>query len=562
MERDRMDFDVVIVGAGPAGLACAIHLRQLLQRHNETAENLLEPEIVVLEKGKEVGAHSYSGGVMDPRGIAELLPDWKESGCPVEAPVTSDAMYLLTERRAWKSPFMPPPLRNHDSYVVSLGKMVSWLGEKAESMGVSIFPGFPGRELVMDGDRVLGVQLADAGVGKDGQPKGNFEAGALVLGKVTVLAEGSHGSLSKQLIHKLGLQGQNPQVYATGVKEVWELPQGNFEPGRVWHTMGWPLPSDTFGGGWVYGMGDGFDGGQLVSLGLVTGLDYRDPTTDPHYRFQLFKTHPMLRKLLEGGKMLDYGAKTLPEGGFYAMPKNHGEGFLLIGDSGGFVNGMRLKGIHLAFRSGMLAAEAVFQGLLEQEGDGVLPAARLGSFQEAFEKDWSHRELYHVRNFHQGFAKGRLAGLVNAAFMILFNGRGTWFRDGLTSKASHEHMEKRNSSHNGPGKLPELGTLTFDKVTDVFASRTTHEEDQPYHLVIADPDVCNTRCKEEFGNPCQYFCPASVYEIAQIGDNGSTRLQLNPSNCVHCKTCDIADPYQIINWVTPEGGGGPGYRLL
>ncbi|MCB9917445.1 MAG: electron transfer flavoprotein-ubiquinone oxidoreductase [Planctomycetes bacterium] len=564
-----MEFDVVIVGAGPAGLACAIHLQNLVEAHNEKSGASLAPEIVLLEKGREVGAHIFSGAVMDAKALDQLLPDWKDRGAPIEAEVTSDKSFFFTKTKARATP-VPPPLKNHGYKVVSLNRLVRWLGEIAEEKGISVFPGFPGAELVYDDEqRVVGVQLQDAGVDKNGQPKGNYEAGANVLGKVTVLCEGSRGSLTKQLIRKKKLQGKNPQVYATGVKEVWEVPKGKVPAGLVEHNLGWPLPGHVFGGGWVYGMGEGPDGGQLVSIGYVAGLDTKDPTNDPHYYFNLYKTHPRIAAYLEGGKMLDYGAKSLPEGGVFAMPKMYGDGFLICGDSAGFLNGMRLKGIHLAIRSGMLAAETIFEGLVAAaaaEGnaaDGPMPAATLANYTKKFESDWSRAELWKARNFHQGFHGGRFRGLWNAAWITLTGGKASFFRDNLAGKASHEFYEKRPAPHiNKRDKPPMFGTITFDKVTDVYASGTTHEEDQPCHLVVTEPDVCMTRCKQEYGNPCQYFCPANVYEMVAPEEGKETRLQLSPSNCVHCKTCDIADPYQIIEWKTPEGGGGPGYRLL
>ncbi|PIE22888.1 MAG: electron transfer flavoprotein [Planctomycetota bacterium] len=562
IERDEMPVDVCIVGAGPAGLAAAIHLQNLVEKHNEGGGSL-EPEILVLEKGKEVGAHIFSGAVMDPRGIEALMPDWKERGAPIEGECSGDQFWRMTATKAKGTP-IPGPLKNAGKFVVSLNKMVRWLGEQAEEMGIMVSPMMPARHLLMDGDKVRGVQLADAGVDKSGEQKGSFEPGALIEAKITLLAEGSRGSLSKGLIEKLGLQGKNPQVYGTGVKEVWAVPKDRIEAGHVIHTLGWPLPSDSFGGGWVYGMGENESGQRLLSIGHVTGLDYKDPTTDPHHYFQLFKTHPKIRALLEGGEMLDYGAKSLPEGGYYAMPRSIGDGFVLIGDSGGFLDAMKLKGIHLAIRSGMLAAETIFEQLKKQAEAGEdAPLSREGlkGFVDRFESDWSRADLYKSRNFHQGFEKGRLAGLINAAFITVTGGKGTWFRDGLTNKASHEYMKKKAGFPDKPS-LPKDDGIVFDKLTDVFSSGTKHEEDQPCHLVIRDPEICNTRCREEYGNPCQHFCPAAVYEMVAQEEGCDTELQLNPSNCVHCKTCDIADPYQIIDWITPEGGGGPSYQLL
>jgi electron-transferring-flavoprotein dehydrogenase len=492
----------------------------------------------------------------------QLMPDWRDSGAPVESPVSSDSMLMLSAKGGFKMPFTPPPLKNHGKSVVSLNRLVRWMGEQAESKGVEIFPGFPGAKLVRDGDKVTGVQLQDAGLDKNGEQKGAYEPGAILQGKCVVLCEGSRGSMTKQLVEDLKLDGQNPQVYAIGVKEVWEVPAGQCPPGTVVHTLGYPLKSDTFGGGWIYGMGQSSGGKDMVSIGLVVGLDYKDPSLDPHHEFQRYKLHPKVRPHIEGGKMLHYGAKSLPERGLYSMPKLYGDGFLICGDAGGFLNGMRLKGIHLAIRSGMLAAETIFDGLA---AGGEFGADVTKSYDDKFRADWSHQELRTARNFHQGFHGGRLMGLIGAVFNILFGGLGFLFRDKLKSKAGHEYMRTLGEYHGGSkpdrAKLPEDGILTFDKLTDVYSSGTEHEEDQPCHLVVADTDICHTRCASEYGNPCQHFCPAAVYEM-EPNEAGEERLKINASNCVHCKTCDIMDPYQIINWVTPEGGGGPAYQLL
>jgi len=532
-DRDTLEVDALIVGAGPAGLAAAYRLRQLSK----------DASIAVLEKGKEIGAHILSGAVMDPRGLDELIPDWR-SRVPLARPVDEDAVLYLTKNRKFTFPITPPPLRNHGNTILSLNKLVRWLGAQVEGSGIDVFAGFAGVEPLMEGNRLVGIRTGDKGVGKDGKPKGNYEAGIDIRAKVTILAEGVRGSLTKQLIERLSLDaGRNPQVYAVGVKEVWDVPKQKTAPGWVYHTMGWPLRNEEFGGGFIYNM----EGGH-VSIGLVIGLDYPDPRVDAHERFQLFKTHPFVRDLLEGGTLHAYGAKAIPEGGYWAQPRYVFDGGLIVGDSAGFLNSMRLKGIHLAIKSGMLAAEAVAEALQKDD----VSSARLQKFEQLVEASWIKEELWKVRNFHQGFEHGFVAGMFHTALQMITNGRGV--RNRYPNIAGHSRLER--------GAKPELphmafdGKLTFDRLTDVYNSGTAHDEDQPVHLIVIEPNICHPRCTSEYGNPCENFCPAAVYEMID------GRLQINASNCVHCKTCDIMDPYQVINWVPPEGGGGPSYDLL
>jgi electron-transferring-flavoprotein dehydrogenase len=564
-ERETLEIDVLFVGAGPASLAGACHLAKLLASHNARAQAggaPLELSIAVLEKGAEVGAHAISGAIVDPRSLRELFPE-RFSSIPFEAEVGREHVWWLTESRAQSLP-EPPPLRNHGNYVASLGKLVKWMAKEAEGLGVDIFCEFPGRELLYEPtatgpvSRVVGVRTGDKGIGKDGRRKANFEPGVDIRSQVTLLGEGPRGTLAKQLDTQLGLsKGKNPQVYALGLKEVWELPQGRFEPGEIWHTMGWPMWPDHFGGGFLYGMQE-----NLLIVGLVYGLDYRNPLDDPHLEFQRLKTHPAIARLLDGGTMAYYGAKAIPESGYWAMPQLGGEGFCLIGDTGGFVDGQRLKGIHLAVKSGMLAAEAIFAAAVAGR-----PLSSAGQdYPRRFEASWAKRELWKSRNFHQAFERGGFDGMVNAALGTLTGGMGFGFLDRLDAEAGHERLlrlDTDRSDFRPPAPLPPDGRLTFDRLADVYNSGVAHEEDQPVHLLVADTSICVDRCSREFGNPCTRFCPAGVYEmVADSSAASGKRLQINASNCVHCKTCDIMDPYQIIDWVPPEGGGGPNYGKL
>jgi electron-transferring-flavoprotein dehydrogenase len=541
-EREQLEVDVLVVGAGAAGLATAIDLRR------RAAARGAELSVLVLEKAEELGFHTLSGAVMDPRGMAELFPNFLADGCPVEAEVTFDCVDVLFRGGGkFRLPITPPQFRNHGNYIVSLHRVVRWLAQQAEALGVEVYPGFAASEVLYDGRRVLGVQTRDAGIAKDGTAKGQYQPGMDVRAKVTVFAEGTRGSLAKGLISRLGLDaGQNPQIYETGIKELWSIPaeRGQELLGSVIHTALHPLGLDGYGGGWIYGQKD-----NRLSIGFVVGLDHRDPRLDPHALFVQWKQHPAVAGLLEGGKAERYGAKTIPGGGYFSMPKLFGDGFVLVGDTAGFVNMARLKGIHLAIKSGLLAAEALDRALAADDTS----AAALSRYAELFEGSWAKEELYSVRNFRQGFAGGMVRGSLDAGLQMVTGGRGLLARRPV--HADYEYTERLERSKLRPPKFDDR--LSLDKLTDVYLSGAIHDEDQPSHLVVMDPEICITRCTTEFGNPCQHFCPAAVYEWTE--QSAREGVKINASNCVHCKTCDVADPYQIIEWTVPEGGGGPKY---
>ena len=548
-ERETLDVDVLIVGAGPAGLSAALRLAQL-----QKAKGGDPLSIAVIEKAPEAGKHQLSGALLDPSTLKDLIPDFASKGAPLGTPVDNDNIYFLTQGGKYRLPITPPPFQNHGNYIISLANFTKWLATQVEAEGIDLFWGFPGQRVLLDGSRVAGVRTGDRGVGKDFKPKAAYEPGADIQARVTIFADGVRGHLTKQLYRERQIGADTePAQFAIGIKELWEIPKDRLKPGTVIHTLGYPLREEEFGGSWLYVMGDG-----RISIGFVVGLDYRDPLFDPHAAFQHFKRHPFISSILDGGQIIRYGAKALPEGGWNTQPHLFLDGALIVGDAANFVNSMRLKGIHLAMRSGMLAAEAAFDAI--RAGD--TSSAKLSAYKHAVDASPIKTELYPVRNVHQAFGAGLIAGSMAAG--IAMYTKGMLLPD-IPGHAGHEQM-KMLADYYGMGKrdilvpsnaAPIDRKITFDKVTGAHYSGTHHDEDQPVHLLV-HTEVCHSICGSEYGHPCVKFCPANVYEMVDNG-MGGLRLQINASNCVHCKTCDIMDPYGVITWVAPEGGEGPSY---
>ncbi len=553
VEHESIEFDVLIVGGGPAGLSCAIRLMQLAR------ERSVELEVALIDKGAGIGSHAISGAILKPQSLGELIPDHREQGCPIEAVVRGDEFYYLTRDKARALPMTPRYMHNTGCYVVSASRLCQWLGGIAEEMGVNLFPGFDGKEVLYgdDGRTVIGVRTGDKGLDKEGNPKGNFEPGIDLVAKVTVFAEGARGSLVKSMAGPLGLYaGKQPEVYETGIKEVIQLPQGDTyfssSKGNDIHVMGYPLGLGTPGGGFIYEMAD-----NRVGIGYLTALCYEDPALDPYDMFMRFKRHPFVADIIKGGKVLEQGARTVPTGGYYTLPRLVLDGGLLVGAGAQLHNTPALKGIHIAIQSGMLAAQATADALAKED----FSAAGLQAYGDALEEGWIKAELWEGRNCAQALAKKGIAKLFHLGAQYVTGGRG--FVDPMPLEPDAETLKPL------AGKTAEAGSkegydgeLYVDKLTGVYLSKTLHREDQPSHLIIHDRQVCSEQCYPRYGSPCTVFCPGEVYELELDEGTGKAHIKINASNCFHCKTCDIKDPFNNITWTCPEGGEGPGYTMV
>ena len=543
MSRESMEYDVVIVGAGPSGLSTAIKLRQLC------LENESDISVCVIEKGSEVGAHILSGAVLEPRALEELFPDWEGMGAPLNTPVTKDQFVFLTKNHSFKLP-TPPQMNNHGNYIISLGNLCRWLAEQAETLGVEIYPGFAASEVLFNEDgSVKGVATGDMGRGRDGTETENFTPGIELHAKQTIFSEGSRGSLTKLLFDQFNLRSDaDPQTYAIGIKELWEVESHKHHTGLTLHSVGWPIDGSTYGGSFIYHLE-----GNQVSVGYVIGLDYKNPHLSPFDEFQRFKTHPKIKPLFEGGRRISYGARALNEGGFQSIPKLTFPGGLIVGCGAGFLNVPKIKGTHTAMKSGITAAEALEAAFRLQE---IETGAELHDYEERLKKTWLWEELYEVRNIRPGFRAGLTLGLINAGIdTVLFRGKAPWT---LRNHSDHDALQLAAHCQKIDYPKPD-GVVSFDKPSSVFLSNTNHEENQPVHLRLKDPSIPVNLNLRLYDAPEQRFCPAGVYEIIADEDGDNPQLQINAQNCVHCKTCDIKDTSQNINWVVPEGGGGPNY---
>ena len=541
MNREKMNFDVLIIGAGPSGLSAGIKLAQLAKQNNKKLN------ICIVEKGSEVGAHILSGAVLDPQSLNELIPTWRKKKSPLITEAKTDQFLLFTKNSSYKLP-TPPQMRNDGNYIISLGNFCRWLAKEAEELGINIFPGFAATKVLFaENNNVIGIRTGDLGIGKDGKKLENFQMGYDLFAKQTIFAEGCHGSLTKELIKKFNLrENSDPQTYGIGLKELWEIKPENHNLGNIIHSIGWPLDNNTYGGSFLY-----FLEKNQVSVGFVVGLDYKNPYLSPFDEFQRFKTHPKIKKIFDGGKRISYGARALNEGGLQSIPKLTFPGGLIIGCGAGFMNVPKIKGTHTAMKSAMVAAEEIFKNIYNKNSN-----QEVFTYEEELKKSWVWDELYKVRNIRPSFKWGLIPGLIYSAIdTYIFRGKAPWT---LKHHQDHQSLNKAKNSKIIEYPKPD-GILTFDKLSSVYISNTNHEENQPCHLELKDKKIPIKYNLEHFDCPEQRYCPAGVYEIVKIGDTKEPKLQINAQNCVHCKTCDIKDPTQNINWVPPHGGGGPKY---